>query len=347
MEESAVIEEQDDAEERRSTGAGTLRVVDRADKGEERSADELLLEEMRLVRTGETRALTTTITIAPQEVSSMLFDKLRAASVFLRTGVRVLSTDSKSVVYPAITADVAPDMYAEAATITPGDPTFSSVTATPRKMAHLIQFSNEVLDDSDPSAADVVRSNLLAAMALKADQQLLEGTGTAPQVRGLKNVAGIQTLAAATNGAQPTFDNIADAIALLEAQNVPLERMALTIHPRNVATLRKAKASTAGTYLWSDAEPAGTSPRAIFGVPVYATPQLSTNETQGTSGAVANSAYLFDTANVVLVRRNDIEIELDRSRLFNADQSEMRGTWRFDLILPNPVAVVRITGFLP
>ncbi len=54
-------------------------------------------------------------------------------------------------------------------------------------MAHLVQMSNEVIDDSDPSAVEVVRDNLLAAMALKADQQLLEGPGTAPEVRGLKN----------------------------------------------------------------------------------------------------------------------------------------------------------------
>ena len=46
----------------------------------------------------------------------------------------------------------------------------------------------------------------------------------------------------------------------------------------------------------------------------------------------------------MVVRRQDVEVELDRSRLFNTDQSEMRGKLRADLIVPNPAAVARIIG---
>jgi hypothetical protein len=40
------------------------------------------------------------------------------------------------------------------------------------------------------------------------------------------------------------------------------------------------------------------------------------------------------------------EIELDRSRLFNSDQSEMRGKLRGDLISPTPTGIVRVAGLL-
>jgi len=83
----------------------------------------------------------------------------------------------------------------------------------------------------------------------------------------------------------------------------------------------------------------------IFGVPVVTSPQLATNEVQGTSGAVTNSAYLIDIDSVVYVQRSPIEIEMDRSRLFNSDQSEMRAKLRGDLISPTPTGIVRITGF--
>ena len=151
-------------------------------------------------------------------------------------------------------------------------------------------------------------------------------------------------MAAAANGQAPTFDNVADAIALLEAVNVPVGRMALILHPRNVSTFRKVKASTAGTFLYGD--PAATTPSTVFGVRAVTTPQLATNEVQGTSGTVANSAYLIDTASLVYVQRSPIEIELDRSRLFNSDQSEMRAKLRGDLISPTPTGIVRITGLL-
>jgi hypothetical protein len=69
-------------------------------------------------------------------------------------------------------------------------------------------------------------------------------------------------------------------------------------------------------------------------------------ETQGSS-SVTNSAYLFDKTQVIWVRRQDPQVVLDRSRLFNSDQSELRATLRGDLIVPNPTAIVRITGLLP
>jgi predicted phage gp36 major capsid-like protein len=64
----------------------------------------------------------------------------------------------------------------------------------------------------------------------------------------------------------------------------------MRLHARNIAQLRKAKASTAGTYLWSDAEPAGTVPPTVVGVSVFATPQLSMNEVQASPPAVCNAA---------------------------------------------------------
>ena len=299
---------------------------------------------IRDIKKGETRALSTAVSVSPGELSNVLFDRLRAASVVLKTGIRTLKTDADSVTYPALTADAAPAWTSEAAAITPSDPTFAQVVATPRKLAALTQVSNEVLDDSDPPLTNVLNRHLVEVLGLKLDAGLLEGTGTPPEPTGLKNIAGKQSLAAATNGLQPTFDTFADAITLLEAVNVPRERMRIVVHPRNLATLRKAKASTAGTYLWGD--PANAEPATVFGVPVVATPQLATNETQGTSGAVANSAYVYDTENVVFVWRSPIEVEIDRSRLFNSDQSEFRAKLRGDVISPNPTGIVRVTGLL-
>ena len=343
---AATAEPQDttDVEDRgQAPASGGLRVEDRA-QAPEPTISQRIETALRSVRKGENRALTTAASVSPGELSTVLFDRLRASSVILGTGIKTLTTDADSVTYPTLTADVVPAWYAEAATITPGDPTFATLVATPRKLAHLVQFSNEVLDDSDPSIATVLNDHLLRVLALKLDAGLLEGSGTPPEITGLKNIAGKQTLNSATNGQQPTLDNIADAIALLEGVNVPLNRMRLVVHPRNISTLRKAKASTAGSYLWG--EPTAVSPRNIFGVPVVTSPQLATNEVLGTSGAVTNSAYLYDTDSVVYVQRSPIEIELDRSRLFNSDQSEMRAKLRGDLISPTPTGIVRIAGFL-
>ena len=244
-----------------------------------------------------------------------------------------------------MTADIAPAWYAEAAPIAPGDPTFGTLVATPKKLAHIVQCSNEALDDSDPSIATVLSSHLLRVLGLRLDAGLLEGSGVAPEIRGIRNIVGIQTVSAGANGATPTLDVFADAISALEAVNIPRERIRIIAAPRNVGALRRLKASTAGSYLWSS-DPSATSPASIFGVPISASAQLALNEVVGTSGAVTNSAYVYDVDSLVYVQRSSIEIELDRSRLFNADMSEFRAKLRGDLISPTPSGVVRVAGLL-
>lgn len=326
-----------------------LRVEDRSESDHTAPSEDRVMSELadaiRTVNVGESRALSDAISLTPTAIGTVLFDRLRASSVVLRSGIRTISMgQADSIQYPSITGDVAAGFTAEGAAIAPSDPTFASITATPRKLAALVQMSNEVIDDSVPALLGVLNTHLATILSLKLDQMLLEGDGSAPNVRGLKNIAAAQSLVAATNGAAISFDTLAAAIALLEAVNVPIDAMALIVHTRNIGTLRTAKASTAGTYLWSDATPAGDAPRTVFGVPVLATSQLSTNETTGTS-STTNSAYLLDTRNVVWVSRQAPQIVLDRSRLFNSDQSELRVTMRGDLIAPIPNAIVRVTGF--
>ena len=77
---------------------------------------------------------------------------------------------------------------------------------------------------------------------------------------------------------------------------------------------------------------------------MFWTPQLGVTEG---SSSLTNSIYVFDTANVVYVTRQAPQIILDRSQLFSSDQSQLRLTLRGDLMVPQPTAVVRGTGFLP
>ena len=323
---------------------GRLQVEDRREDGigETRVMSELAAAIHR-VPGGESRALADSISIAPTAIGQVLFDKLRAQAVVLGSGLRVMGISSKAETWPTITGDVAPAMYSEAGAITPGDPTFGTITATPRKLAHLVQLDNEVIDDSSPAVVGVLNDHLLRLTALKLDQQLLEGSGTPPQVTGLKNVGSIQSDtggAGRTNGAAVTFDFIMGAIALLDAISIPRERIAVIGHTRNLATLTALRSIANGEYLWDTALQALGMTKSQF----HWTSQLTVTETQGTNN-FSNSIYVFDTQNVIFVPRTSPTIVLDRSRLFNSDQSELRFTQRFDLIVPQPTAVVRSTGY--
>jgi len=322
---------------------GGLRTEDRAQISDEPGIEDRIRDAFRSVRKGESRSLTTTsaASIAPPELSSFLFDRLRAASALLASGVQVIATDRDAVQWPKLSADVTPAFYNEGAAITPSDPTLVTLTATPRKLATITQVSNETVDDSEPSVVDVLNAHVAQVLALRLDLAAFEGSGTVPEIRGLKNVSGVQAVSMGTNGAAVTnLDSIADAFALLEGANaIP---GAIVMHPRTWNQIRKLKDSTGAPLLGDGSNATAMS---VYGVPVYLTSQLSTTETQGTATA-ASSIYIYDVGQVVLVRRQDATIELDRSRLFNQDMSELRGRARVDLVCPNPPAICRIAGVL-
>ena len=328
-------------ESRTENVEGGLRVEERAAAADTPDIATRVMDEIRSVSKGESRALSTASgsgrPITPTEQATFVWDKLRASAVMLAAGVPVLPTDKREIQWPQITADVDPDWYAEMEEILAGDPGLGTLTATPRKLAHRVEFSNEVLDDSEPEAADVVSNHLATMLAIKLDYSMLYGnpTANADSIRGLRYVAGIQSISMGTNGAALTnYDPFVRAVGLLKAANVPGPYVAV-LNPRTGTDLSLLKTTTN--------EPL---PRPSDVPPFYETTSIPTNETKGTA-TNASSAFVFAPSALLLVRRLVAEILLDRSRLFSKDMSEMRAKTRADLLVPNPVAVVRIDGITP
>lgn len=302
---------------------------------------------------GETRALAEGTGggqfIVPTDFLPSIWDRLRAESVGLRSGFSIIETQRDEVHIPKIDTDASSAWVAEGAQIAASDPGIAEVVANPRKLAALVAVTNEIVADSSPSVLRVVTDNLLKSLAAKLDLGFYEGSGAAPEIRGLKNVAGIQSVVTAANGVAPTsLDFFADAIGLLEQENA--NATAIVMHPRTWKSLMKLKENSTDSLkpLLSEsaASPTGGVQRSLYGVPVFLTSALSIAEAQGTSND-ASSVYVYDARQVVAVRRQEARVELDRSRLFNFDQSELRATLRWDLVVPNGKSVVRIAGFRP
>jgi len=278
--------------------------------------------------------------IAPDAWGPGFFDKLNAQSVALKSGIRVVRTDRDVLHVPRVLADPAANFVAEAGTITPTDPNYDDLAATPRKIATLTQLSNELIADSNPDIVQLLEQQTARALALKFDWSVFEGSGTAPEIRGLKNTAGITTdtsLAAAP----ASLDGIASAIATIETANGTAN--AIVMHPRTWGTLSKLKEATGSNKaLLQDSSGSGGQAvdRRLYGVPVYLSSQISITEGVGTN---ESSIYVYDNSAIVAVFRQDTSIVLDRSRLFNSDQSELRAIMRADIVVPTPAAVVRIS----
>jgi HK97 family phage major capsid protein len=332
-----------DAEEMAGARQRTARIIG-GFEGEHR-AGTWLQQELRSIVGGSGAGASFT----PSEFTAYFFDLLEAQSIGLRSGFNVVRTERDSLVVPHVLADPSAAWVAEAGTITPSDPNYESLTATPRKLAALTQLSNEIIGDSNPKILDVAGTQMIRSLALKLDLGFFEGSGTAPEIRGLRNVVGIQTVSMGTNGAAPTnLDPFADALGLLETFNST--GSAVVMHPRTWQQLIKLKEQTTGNNKPLLQESAGSGAqgiqRSIYGLPVFLSSQVSITETQGTS-TNASSAYVYEASEIVAVVRDETRVELDSSRLFDKDMSEVRAVMRADLVVPNPKAVVRILGLIP
>jgi HK97 family phage major capsid protein len=288
--------------------------------------------------------------IAPDEASSSFFDKLNAESVALQSGIRVITTERDALRVPRVLADPSVAWTSEGSQISPADPNYDEVVATPRKLAALVLVSNELVMDSNPSVLDMLEMQLARAIALKFDLGVFEGSGTPPEIRGLKNVSGINTAGACGGtgtgtGGATNLDHIASAITQLETDNA--RATAVVMHPRTWGQMLKLKEQTSGSNKPLLQDSAGSTAtgvvRSVYGVPVFLSSQPSITETVSSS-TDCSSIYVYQADQVVAVRRMDLRIEIDRSFKFDYDQTAIRAVMRIDLVCPNPKAIDRISG---
>jgi HK97 family phage major capsid protein len=283
--------------------------------------------------------------VVPDDYRASFFDRLAATSVMLAAGAQPIRTNRDTLKVPRIDSDPTAAIVAEGGTISPSDPGYTEISATPVKIATLTVMSNEMIADSNPSVLKLLEMQVVRALALKYDLSAFEANDT--NFKGLKNTSGI-TLDSSlgANGSVPSnLDVIASAVATLQTANA--SATAIFMHPRTWGTLCKIKEQTSGNNKPLLQESGGSGSqgitRAIYGVPVFLSSQLSITETKGSS-TDCSSIYVADMSQIVPVFREDARIEVDSSRLFNSDQSELRAIMRATLAVPNAAAVVRIEG---
>lgn len=116
-----------------------------------------------------------------------------------------------------------------------GDPT--PVTEALAKIAGFLKESDEILEDV-PWLVSAIDNRLLYQLALTEENQLLSGSGTGTNLRGLLNRSGVQVVTSAnkTDNADALFRAITAV-----AQNGGLDADGIVINPSDYQTLRLAK----------------------------------------------------------------------------------------------------------
>jgi HK97 family phage major capsid protein len=212
---------------------------------------------------------------------------------------------------------------------------FSVVDESVRKIATFLPITDEMLEDW-AQARSYIDGRLGLFIRLTEEDQLLNGSGTAPALRGLRNRTGLT--ATRNKGA----DTIADAVfkQIMDIANGSfLMPDGIVMNPADWTTARLAKDST-GQYLGGG--PFGSGATVVngvqferyWGLPTVVTPEQPAGEVF--IGAFSQAAQIF--------RRGGLTIEASNSHndFFQKNLTALRAEERLALAVYRPAAFGKV-----
>lgn len=309
-------------------------------------AAEPWLPGIREYRQLQTKAVGTTGAFIPVQYATQFFDLLRKRTAVLAAGPVLLPVSSAgSVKVPRVTSSVTIASIPENSVITPADPGLGDITLDPVKFGAMTLVAREAVEDSAPQLRQVVAETLLRDLAVELDRQLVTGSGSGGNLRGLTNVVGVSAgPALGANGASLTFAHLADTIAAADNANADPDRLAWIMHSRTWGSVRKLVDSQSRPIVSIDPTQ-GVRP-TLWGRPVFISNSLSITQTVGTS-TDTSSIVLADMSQVIVAVARDLEVLVSEHYAFNADQVAIKVTCRYDIGACNPAAIVVTTGVRP
>lgn len=205
---------------------------------------------------------------------------------------------------------------------------FEEKDAPVRKIATVLPVTDELFDDA-PAMRSYVQGRMTIFLQLAEEDQLLNGSGVAPDIEGILTNAGIQTQA---KGGDTIPDAIYKAATKIEVNSF-LSATGVVIHPNDWQDVRLLKDST-GNYLFGS--PMVGDIERIFGYAVVKTQAIA----EGTALVGA-----WDTAAMVL-RRTGIAfaVSTEHSDFFIKNKLMLRIEERLAMPVFRPTGFCQVTG---
>lgn len=169
---------------------------------------------------------------------------------------------------------------------------FSSQDAPVRKVAAWIPVTTEIIEDA-PTLRTYIDARLAYMVALREEQQVLNGSGTAPQIRGIRQQSGLQTQTFVSGDVAATLGL---AIGKIEAVDGMADGVA--INPTDywtAITSRHANQFDAGFGIGL---PFGPAPETMWGLRCVRTRSMETGK--ALVGSYKLGAQLFDRQQTVI-----------------------------------------------
>lgn len=215
-------------------------------------------------------------------------------------------------------------------------PVYTTVTTGFTKIAALASISMEALEDYDHFATWLPQE-LQRAVYDAENAEVLNGSGTAPHMRGLLNTSGILTRAMSSD---TPLDAIRKAISDLRTGSAYATASLIIINPLTLADLELQKSST-GAYLLHPNDPASLgNTREFFGVPVVSTTAIAA----GKAVVLDASTVLAWTRHAITLETTNVGGDSSTASYWQSNVVGFRAEERIAIGVTRPTAVCLVTG---
>jgi HK97 family phage major capsid protein len=290
--------------------------------------------------------------LVPPNFVADLIENLRAKAVVLAAGPRIVPMPSGTATFPKQTAGVTATYEGENVQVASADQTTGTIELVAKKLIALTPMSNELLFDSQAGipADQMVRDDLTAALAERADLACLRGDGTQSTPRGLRSWAG-NTTTATQAGSIATLDEVIADLNTLEGyltdNNVMLdESVVWFLAPRSMRFLRALRDGTGG-FVFKDEMTQGR----LLGHRFFESTQIPTNLGGSTN---ESEVYISKMTDVLFGETGEMAVETFANAAYyngsavvsgvSSDQSVVRAKMRHDMNVRHEESVAYLSA---
>jgi HK97 family phage major capsid protein len=238
--------------------------------------------------------------IATDYLGNQFIDLLRNELVIRRAGARVLSGLIGNADIPATKTSATAAWVNENAAITATDHEFRKVSLTPKHVGALVEYSRNMLLQTSPDVESLLRTDLAATLAVAIESGAINGSGSAPNPRGVLNVSGIGDVAMGTDGGGISWAKVIDLIGEVLQDNA--EGTAFITNAKVLKAGRKTpRVSGNPLMIWEE--------RAqLADYPAFITNAVPSNLTKGSSGAVCSALIFGNWSELLLGYWSELDV---------------------------------------
>ena len=231
-------------------------------------------------------------TVATNLLAGNLIDLLRAKMVISGMGAQMLTGLVGNIAIPRITGGATAYWVAESGSPTASQQAFDQVAMTPKTLAAQTAISRKLLLQSSLDVEALVQNDLATVLAQELQRVAINGSGTAPEPRGILNTAGIGDVPGSTNGLAPTWAHIVGLETEVAQDNADLGTLGYLTNTKVRGKLKTtSKVSGQNGFIWEE---------GLNGYQAAVTNAVPSNLNKGTSTGVC-SAIIFGNFNDLIM----------------------------------------------